>query len=60
MEAKLGRLLQPDEVVHHVDGDHTNNKPNNLEVMDRREHARLHMLEYWKRKKGGDNGSEKQ
>jgi len=30
MEAKLGRLLIGDEVVHHVDGDPTNNDPHNL------------------------------
>jgi len=56
MEAKLGRPLQPDEVVHHIDGNHENNKPNNLEVMDRREHARWHMKQYWAKKKGGGNG----
>jgi hypothetical protein len=55
MEAKLGRPLQPDEVVHHIDGDHTNNKPNNLEVMDRKEHTRMHVKDYWKKRKEANN-----
>lgn len=32
MEAKLGRYLERSEVVHHRDGDPTNNHPDNLEV----------------------------
>lgn len=31
-EEKLGRRLEPGEVVHHVDEDKTNNDPGNLEV----------------------------
>lgn len=41
-EAVLGRFLTAHEVVHHKDGDKTNNKPENLEVMSRREHAGHH------------------
>lgn len=33
-ESKLGRRLLPGEVVHHQDGDKTNNDPSNLEVVD--------------------------
>lgn len=40
MEEKLGRLLTPDEIVHHVDGDESNDDPDNLEVMTQSEHAR--------------------
>lgn len=42
MEEKLGRRLGFNEIVHHKDGDIKNNNPNNLMVMDRGEHIRLH------------------
>lgn len=43
IESVLNRKLNPDEVVHHKDGDRTNNDPSNLELMpDRRVHAQLH------------------
>jgi transposase-like protein len=32
MEKKLGRYLDPKEIVHHLDGVHDNNDPDNLEV----------------------------
>ncbi len=32
MEAHLGRYLQPNEIVHHKDGNHSNNSVENLEV----------------------------
>ncbi|MBQ7798605.1 MAG: HNH endonuclease [Clostridia bacterium] len=50
---KIGRDLADDEVVHHIDGDATNNKPSNLQVMTRAEHMRHHIREYWQRKKAG-------
>lgn len=38
----LGRALRPGEVVHHVDGDCTNNAPSNLVVLpSQRHHAAL-------------------
>lgn len=42
MEEHLGRKLSPDEVVHHVDGDKTNNEISNLVVMTRQAHSSLH------------------
>lgn len=42
-EQKIGRKLKPNEVVHHIDGDKLNNDPDNLCVMTRGEHARLHL-----------------
>lgn len=41
-EGKIGRPLHDDEVVHHIDGDPTNNHPDNLEVMTQAEHAARH------------------
>ena len=41
-EAWHGRRLADDEHVHHVDGDKTNNHPDNLRSMSASEHHRLH------------------
>ena len=40
-EEKLGRNLQPGEVVHHADGDKRNNDPSNIMVFSSQ---RAHML----------------
>jgi len=45
MEARLGRSLRPDECVHHIDGDRTNNDENNLALVTRSGHTRLHRFE---------------
>jgi hypothetical protein len=42
MAAKLGRLLTPDEIVHHVNGDPSDDRIENLMLTDRAEHPRLH------------------
>lgn len=42
MEQVLGRKLEPDEVVHHIDGNRDNNSLDNLVVMKRGEHSALH------------------
>jgi hypothetical protein len=44
-EKKIGRRLTSDEVVHHINGDATDNRPENIEVMTKAEHARMHTTE---------------
>lgn len=45
MENRLGRRLKVDECVHHIDGDRKNNCENNLALMTRSGHTRLHRRE---------------
>jgi DNA-directed RNA polymerase specialized sigma24 family protein len=40
--AREGRLLRPDELVHHVNEDPTDDRPENLEITTRADHARHH------------------
>lgn len=42
MSKHLGRIIGKDEVVHHIDGDRKNNSIENLELMTRPEHTRIH------------------
>ncbi len=42
MEQYLGRPLKKNEVVHHINFDKSDNSLENLQVMDRSEHTRLH------------------
>lgn len=43
MEEHLGRKLTYNEVVHHINGNKKDNRLENLTVMSRGEHARLHL-----------------
>lgn len=40
----IGRPLTDDEIVHHVNGDVTDNAPSNLQVMTQAEHAAIHAI----------------
>lgn len=42
MEQALGRRLPHGAIVHHKNGDRTDNRVENLEIMSRGKHARLH------------------
>ncbi len=51
-ENMLGRYLMDDEVVHHINKNRQDNRPENLMVMTASEHMSLHMKERWAIKKG--------
>lgn len=42
IETSLGRLLRDDEEVHHLDGNKANNRLENLIVLEKSMHLRLH------------------
>ena len=41
-EDYFNKRLAKDEVVHHIDGNHDNNDPENLVIMKRSQHSKLH------------------
>lgn len=55
MEKHIGRKLSKDEVVHHKDFNRNNNDINNLQLMTRSEHSKLHR-EYEKQLYGKTKG----
>lgn len=53
-EEYLGRSLQAGEVVHHMNGDATDNDYGNLLIMTDKEHKQLHMFLAMEQMEGGD------
>ena len=45
MERNIGRYLEPNEVVHHINHNRKDNRIENMKLMDKKEHMRLHMTE---------------
>lgn len=56
MERALGRRLNPDEVVHHIDHNKQNNALENLQIMTRSEHASHHAKIAYKTRKRNEHG----
>lgn len=45
MERQIGRYLEPDEVVHHINHDRADNRLGNLRLMKKHDHQSMHMRE---------------
>lgn len=62
MEAKLGRFLEKGEIVHHVNGDSSDDSPDNLQLSTQSEHAKIHGLgangNQWIKTKKWEHGGE--
>lgn len=56
IEKRIGRRLFANEVVHHKDGNRSNNDLDNLQLMTRAEHASLHAKENLSKRKRKQNG----
>ncbi len=44
-ENEMGEVIGDGKIVHHKDGDTKNNSPENLEIMERKQHSSMHTKE---------------
>lgn len=49
MENHLGRMLDDNEIVHHINENGKDNRIENLEIMSREEHTRMHTIQRGKK-----------
>lgn len=52
MENKIGRRLEPNECIHHINGNGYDNREENLQLMTKSEHHKLHYKYFQKNNKG--------
>ena len=55
-EIYFNKKLGGDEIVHHIDGNHENNEPENLVIMKKSQHSKVHVLfnfENWRKEHTG-------
>ncbi len=43
MEKEIGRILQPNEYIHHINGNGKDNRIENLKLVGKREHQQIHL-----------------
>ncbi len=49
MEKKIGRRLKDDEIVHHINEDKTDFRRRNLQLLNRKDHFKVHVVDKKKR-----------
>lgn len=59
MEKYLERPLKRNEIIHHIDGDKTNNNINNLKLMTKNKHDAMEANKRWEDSPHSFNGKER-
>lgn len=50
MEKIINRPLLDNEIIHHINEDKSDDRPENLKIMDKKEHKSFHATKRWKSK----------